>query len=106
MANAKQELNKILDKFDLKSKFKNAVVEGRNKYDRDYLYLNKKEFDDLDKLLDYLDFEYNEGYGGQELYGIVVFVDGSWLERGEYDGAEWWEYKKTPSVKNWTANKY
>lgn len=22
----------------------------------------------------------------------VVFKDGSWLERQEYDGAEWWEY--------------
>jgi hypothetical protein len=44
-----------------------------------------------------LDFEYDAGYGGQELFGFVVFEDGSWLERGEYDGSEWWAYKKTPT---------
>lgn len=41
---------------------------------------------------------YNGGYGSQELYGIIWFKDGSWLERGEYDGSEWWEYKTTPEI--------
>lgn len=45
-----------------------------------------------------LNFWYDSGYGEQELFGMVLFFDGSWLERGEYDGAEWWEYKKTPTV--------
>lgn len=39
---------------------------------------------------------YCDGYGAQTLFGCVVFNDGSWLERHEYDGAEWWEYKRTP----------
>ena len=43
-----------------------------------------------------LDQEYDSGYGGQELDGIIVFNDGSWLSRGEYDGSEWWEYNTTP----------
>lgn len=47
--------------------------------------------------LDKLDFEYDNGYGGQELYGTIVFTDGTWLERGEYDGSEWWAYKEKPS---------
>ncbi|QNI21485.1 hypothetical protein [Salmonella phage 3sent1] len=32
------------------------------------------------------------------LYGNVWFTDGTWLERGEYDGSEWWEYKATPAI--------
>ena len=43
-------------------------------------------------------FDYDNGYGGQEVRDslVVVFTDGSWLERGEYNGAEWWEYKAIP----------
>jgi len=43
-----------------------------------------------------LDREYDDGFGGQELDGTIVFKDGTWLERGEYDGSEWWEYKCKP----------
>lgn len=43
-------------------------------------------------------FEYHSGYGGQEIDPSlkIVLNDGSWLERAEYDGAEWWEFKKSP----------
>lgn len=43
------------------------------------------------------DFEYDCGYGGQEIAKdlIVVGVDW-WLERVEYDGSEWWDFKTTP----------
>ena len=46
------------------------------------------------------DVEYDSGYGGAEVAGdlMVVFSDGSWLERAEYDGSEWWEFKKSPQV--------
>lgn len=53
---------------------------------------------DIQKLWHDLDFEYHDGYGGQELFGIVWFNDGSWLERGEYDGSEWWAYRTTPLI--------
>lgn len=42
---------------------------------------------------------YNSGYGSQNLYGTIVFKNSAWLERREYDGAEWWELKKMPSWK-------
>ncbi|HAY89148.1 MAG TPA: hypothetical protein DCY51_06890 [Bacteroidetes bacterium] len=48
--------------------------------------------------LDSLDFEYPNGYGLQYLYGTVWMKDGSWLERKEYDGSEWWVCKKTPKI--------
>lgn len=49
------------------------------------------------QLLPLLGFTYDSGYGGQELFGWVVFKDGTWLERGEYDGSEWWAYKEPPT---------
>ena len=40
------------------------------------------------------DFEYDSGYGGQEIaYDLIIVGDNFWLERGEYDGSEWWEFK-------------
>ncbi|EMI5828493.1 TPA: hypothetical protein ACH1LG_004738 [Salmonella enterica] len=40
------------------------------------------------------DFEYDSGYGGQEVVSDIeiVFNDGQSMHRGEYDGSEWWEY--------------
>lgn len=41
-------------------------------------------------------YNYDEGFGGAEVNKTlrIVFYDDSFLERGEYDGSEWWEYKK------------
>lgn len=39
---------------------------------------------------------YDSGYGTQYVYGFIVFTDGTWLERSEYDGAEWWDSKRCP----------
>ena len=59
--------------------------------------LGVKDFKEFEKLAD---FEYHSGYGSSEIPVnlVIVFKDGSWLERGEYDGSEWWEFKKTPKV--------
>lgn len=57
-----------------------------------------------DKLANFfinLDFEYDAGYGGQELYGTVWLIDGTWLSRGEYDGSEWWVHNKLPKIPNY-----
>lgn len=48
--------------------------------------------------VDSLDFEYDDGYGGQELFGTVWFKDGTWADRGEYDGSEWWYYHVCPTI--------
>ena len=44
------------------------------------------------------DFEYNCDFGGANINESlkIVFNDNSWLERGEYDGSEWWELRKCP----------
>ena len=50
----------------------------------------------LEQVLPLLNFSYDNGYGGQELFGYIWYTDGTWSERGEYDGSEWWEHKKRP----------
>jgi hypothetical protein len=52
----------------------------------------------LEEVLPRLDFEYNSGYGSQEISGIIWYTDGTWSERGEYDGSEWWQYRKCPPL--------
>jgi len=44
--------------------------------------------------------DYDNGYGGAEVpeETEIVFKDGTWLSRSEYDGSEWWEYNRTPTI--------
>lgn len=60
---------------------------------REHSYDNKETIDGtLDEVLPMLDFEYDNGYGRQELYGTIWYSDGTWSDRQECDGAEWWEH--------------
>ena len=45
-----------------------------------------------------LDFDYDDGYGRQEIMGYIWYQDGTWSERYEYDGAEWWVFKSVPAI--------
>lgn len=54
--------------------------------------------EDYERFLAHLGFDYDAGYGTQELTGTIWFSDGSWSTRGEYDGSEWWENHKRPSI--------
>lgn len=43
------------------------------------------------------DFEYDAGYGAPEIpMDLIVVGKDFWLERYEYDGSEWWEFKMFP----------
>lgn len=43
------------------------------------------------------DINYDAGYGGAEVnMNLKVVGPTWWLERHEYDGAEWWEFKEIP----------
>lgn len=41
--------------------------------------------------------EYYAGYG-RNIISITLMIVGKgwWLERGEYDGSEWWNFKEVP----------
>jgi hypothetical protein len=50
------------------------------------------------EFLSALDFDYDDGFGGQELFGTIWFTDGTYATRGEYDGSEWWEHHECPEI--------
>ena len=42
-------------------------------------------------------FTYDAGFGGNEIpMDLIVVGKDFWLERHEYDGSEWWEFKTMP----------
>ena len=47
----------------------------------------------LEEFVTLADVEYDSGFGAQEVASdlVILFRDGSWLQRDEYDGAESWE---------------
>lgn len=51
----------------------------------------------LEQVIPLLNFTYDDGYGAQELFGYIWYTDGTWSERREYDGSEWWCHKQKPS---------
>ena len=63
---------------------------------------SKRDKEDEQKFFEGLaSIEYDDGYGLQELYGVIVFNDHSWLTRGEYDGSEWWQKHTEPQEENY-----
>lgn len=50
----------------------------------------------MEAFIEAADVEYDEGFGAQKVAEdlIVVLKDGSWLERSEYDGSEWWGFRE------------
>lgn len=101
MANAKQELSGFVSEH---LTIMCATIEyahsylGSNGTPKTIILSRGHREDDLVEFFDKLDFEYDDGYGGQELYGLVWFTDGTWLTRGEYDGSEWWQHHKCPEI--------
>jgi hypothetical protein len=103
MINAKKELVDALD--DITKKYSVSVKCAWVSYKRfsevssahAYLPVGFEQYE-LESFMKDLDFNYDDGYGSQELHGEVYFDDGSWMERAEYDGSEWWEYKRTPEI--------
>ena len=42
-------------------------------------------------------FNYDDSYGCQEINDNLIVVGKDWwLERHDYDGSEWWEFKRLP----------
>jgi hypothetical protein len=114
MINAKEELLEHLMHLNKKKNkvisIKCAIVKcERNSYwdDDDYVQpppvLLKEGYtpEEYEEFLQKLNFEYDAGYGGQELFGTIwLSEDNTWYERGEYDGSEWWSYRECPSIPN------
>lgn len=77
-----------------------AHIKYGDEYKADKEIILKQGFTgaDWDNFLIAMNFEYNEGFGGQCLFGTVWLTNKTWLSRGEYDGSEWWDYNEYPAI--------
>jgi hypothetical protein len=97
MENAKKELLKELEgKARVKCAWINHFI--RQKKDLNIALKVNYTIDEYEAFLKALDFKYDNGYGGQQLSGEIWLDDGTWMERGEYDGSEWWEHRICPDI--------
>jgi len=98
--NAKEEfLSVISGKTMIAAEFQHHVPYAGGDEGPDHAGVLKPGYSqaEYESFLNALDFEYDNGYGQQELEGTIWFVDG-WAERAEYDGAEWWAHRKCPQL--------
>ena len=74
----------------------NSVTEA------DVLWVGNNEvFTTWDNFVNIANVDYDNGYGRQEIATDLVIVGKDWwLERHEYDGSEWWEFKQSPIKPN------
>ena len=107
MRNALEELLNILDRTKSVIKCATISTERQGYWDDNDSYVEPASIllkegytsEEHQEFLHRMDFDYDAGYGGQELYGTVwLMKPNTWLSRGEYDGSEWWEYNECPSV--------
>ena len=77
-----------------------ALSEGREELVIDAQLVRGFTKAEYDAFIKKLDVEYDDGYGGQELFGTIWLKDGSWMDRGEYDGSEWWNHQVVPEIPN------
>jgi len=97
MINAKKE---FLEEVKSKDVLCAKITIGRDYYNclRCYILRSGYSETEINQFLQSLDFEYDCGYGNQELDGHIWYKNGTWSERSEYDGSEWWEHKSYPPV--------
>lgn len=78
------------------------VLENNNKTINDINWVgNKKIYFDVCEFFKVANVEYDNDYGSPKVaQDLLVVGDNWWLERHEYDGAEWWEYKEIPLKPN------
>jgi len=70
----------------------------RGKSEADVLFVtDEKAWCDWDTFKAGANFEYDDGFGGQEINANLKIVGADWwLERHEYDGSECWHFKTMP----------
>lgn len=75
-----------------------TILKKYNKSHFDIKWVGCRSFKiPIEEFWELADRMYDAGYGGQEVAeDLLVVGENWWLERHEYDGAEWWEYKELP----------
>ena len=63
--------------------------------------------EEYDLFINNLDFDYDDGFGSQHLFGTIWCDNGVWFDRHEYDGSEYWDFHKypiIPALEQWGAD--
>lgn len=74
------------------------VLEKHNKTFDDVEWIGTTEIEiSVNEFIKEANREYDDGYGDAEVnLDLVVVGKDFWLERNEYDGLEWWDFKMMP----------
>lgn len=74
------------------------ILKENNKKIEDIKWIGCKNFYvDTEDFIKLSDTFYDADYGSPKVVEDLLIVgDNWWLERHEYDGSEWWEYKSIP----------
>jgi len=75
-----------------------AILEKNGKTEKDVVWVGtqtqKTTWDKFQRVANKI---YDDGFGAQAVAEEIMVVGKNWwLERHEYDGSEWWEYKELP----------
>ena len=75
------------------------ILQVHGKSLKDIVWLGTEDEEiSLSTFIKNADIEYYSGYGRNEVnLDLVIVGEDFWLERAEYDGSEWWEYKEMPT---------
>lgn len=102
MKNAKDEFIETIKDY----KVLWAYIERRDCID-DEITLLKPFYtkEDYEKFLKDINFIYDDGYGSQEVFGVIACDKRIWFDRREYDGSEWWEKHVYPNYYDYLEKK-
>jgi hypothetical protein len=93
--NLMEETLSVLTRYNKSTLDVNFVIWKEN-YKNNFKYCTFSEF-----LVKAKDINYDNGHTTEIINNYIKIVgDTWWLERSNYDGAEWWEYKTIPSKPN------
>ena len=106
MKNAKEEIIKhINDRKVIYVAIENVSMEIDIDIDNGGVTENIKNIKGtIEEVLPLLDFQYDNGFGYQEVYGTIWYADGTWSERESYDGKEWWVHRVRPELPDNSTN--
>lgn len=88
------------------------ILTKNGKTVEDIVWFGEKDMKLIGNIEEIFNFSYDDGCGGSEINDDLLVVGNDWwLERHEYVGHEWWEFKQLPmppidSTKTLTVRKY
>ena len=74
-------------------------LKENGKSEDDVVWIGTKDIKiSWDNFKEIADVNYDAGFGSSKVAGDLLIVGkGFWMERCEYDGSEWWEFRMAPA---------